>query len=135
MHAGSEAELLFSLPYAPPEVATAAANKATSIKVDGAVDIWALGIIAFELLTRQRVFVPFETPAEAIMAQLQGREPLPWEGPDKDKLLPRLRALKRSILSCLAMDPAERPTSVALLGKWNSLFESETGTTREKFKL
>jgi serine/threonine protein kinase len=127
--------LLFSLPYAPPEVAAAAARNQKEIKVDAAVDVWALGIIAFELLTRQRVFVPFETPAGAIMEHLLGKAPLPWQGPEKDTLLSKLRVLKRSILSCLAFDPAERPTSAVLLGKWNSLFETETGTTREKFKV
>ena len=131
--AGDEAELLFSLPYAPPEVAAAAERQTKSVRAAAAVDVWALGIISFELLTRSRVFVPFETPAEEIMDQLQGRGVLPWEGPRRDALLPKLRVLKRSVLACLARDPAARPTSAALLGKWNSLFEAETGGTRADF--
>lgn len=114
-------------------MAAAAEQQVKSVTADAAVDVWALGIISFELLTRSRVFVPFETPAEEIMDQLQGRGKLPWEGPQRTTLLPKLRALKRSVLSCLARDPAQRPTSAALLGKWNSLLEAETGGTRAEF--
>jgi serine/threonine protein kinase len=103
------------------------------IKVEGAVDMWALGIIAFELLTQRRVFLPFEMDTDQIVGQLLGHEQLPWEGPDKDNLLPKLRVLKRTVLACLARDPAQRPTAQALLGKWNNLFESTTGTTRDDF--
>ena len=47
LFAGIEAPLLYSVHYAPPEVIAAAVRKDTSIVANGAVDIWALGVIAF----------------------------------------------------------------------------------------
>jgi serine/threonine protein kinase len=43
--------LQFSLQYAAPELIIAAGKGANGIEADGAVDVWALGVIAFELLT------------------------------------------------------------------------------------
>ena len=54
--AGTRAGLRFTLKYAAPEVVHAFESGARDIKVDAAVDIWALGMIAFELLTEQHTF-------------------------------------------------------------------------------
>ena len=103
--------------------------------VCAAPDLWALGCIAWELLTGERVFAPGAEPSH-IVDTLTGKQALPWEreAEHHDGQLPKLRVLRRSVLACLQRDPAARPTSRELLGAWNGLFESMTGTTRDTFE-
>jgi Protein kinase domain len=127
--AGSEAPLLYSVQYAPPEVIAAAARGKRTVVASGAVDVWALGVVAFELLTRSRVFPPFNDRRDDMVAKLLGRGKLPWEEEGAAKqVLPQLRALKRSVLACLARDPARRPDGLEVHGKWAGLLEEETAT-------
>jgi serine/threonine protein kinase len=96
---------------------------------DGAVDMWALGVVAFELLTRTRAFTPLIETHAQVRDKLLGATPLPWEDPaTAPELLPSLRALKRSVLACLARDPTSRPSSREVLGSWNGLLEAETAS-------
>ena len=53
---GEVAGLAYTLVYAAPEVAAAAEAGARSVVVTPAMDAWALGVVAFELLTRQSAF-------------------------------------------------------------------------------
>ena len=132
-NAGQEAQLEYSLHYAAPEVIAAEARGAQRMRVSAAADMWAIGAIAFELLTGERVFAPASSP-DAIRAVLLGQRALPWEDDvTAERLAPRLRVLRRSVLQCLSRDPEERPTSRELLGAWNGMFESLTGTTRDAF--
>ena len=48
---GETARLGFTLAYAAPEVVLAADMGSKSVTADSAVDSWALGVMAFELLT------------------------------------------------------------------------------------
>jgi serine/threonine protein kinase len=96
-----------------------------------ATDMWALGVVAFELLTRTRAFQP-RMPTSAIRDQLVGRKPLPWEGKDRGKrraLLRQLRILKPSVMACLSRQPEERPSAEELLRNWNRLFDHVTAAT------
>jgi serine/threonine protein kinase len=127
--AGSQVKLIFSLQYAPPEFVRAVQARAESVVAAGAVDVWALGVIAFELLAGTPVFPP-GTPAKAMVETLEGKRPLPWEeDAAARRLLPRLQALERSVLTCLARESEGRPSAQAVLGAWTGLFESVTGTT------
>lgn len=115
--------------YAAPEVILADEAGAPLMIVDASIDMWALGVIAVELLTGRRVFAPPTNESEA-RDQLAGRAPLPWEDTRKQGAIhSALKVLKRSVLKCLERDPAKRPTSRELLGSWNGLFESLTGET------
>jgi serine/threonine protein kinase len=95
--------------------------------VTAALDVWALGVIAFELLSQRRAF-PTATPRAAIQAALVGRKPLPWEdtAPDRAAALRPLRALRRSVLACLSRDPAARPSVRDVLRAWDHLYDTET---------
>ncbi len=80
--------------------------------VDARADIYAFGVLAFELITGR---LPFEqsTPVALMLAHLQ-RPP-----PDPRRLVPDLpETVACAILEALAKDPAQRPpTATALVAK------------------
>ena len=133
--AGTTAPLPPPLRYAPPEVALPYQAGDRTIHVDAAVDIWAIGVIAFELLTSAAVpgvplrSLPSAAPqltaagpglgdaaAAAAADTLAGRALLPWElgAPGSQQQLKKMRGLKGSVLWCLERDPERRPTAAEL---------------------
>ena len=86
--------------------------------------MWALGVIAFELLTRRRTF-PYGTQREEIFDRIAGRAALPWECPaGAPYRAAALRGLRRSVMLCLSRDPNMRPSAERLLVAWNHMFDS-----------
>ena len=123
--------------YAAPEVVHTLEAGNRTIHVDAAVDIWAVGVIAFELLTGERAF-PVDNICAAeceSLAQeaIAGRALLPWEGSSQatQQRLRKLRGLKRTVIRCLDRDPANRPTAAALVSSWDHTFDhmQTRGTT------
>jgi serine/threonine-protein kinase len=80
--------------------------------LDGRVDIYATGCVAYWLLTGQLVF-DGETPM-ALLLQHASTPPLP---PSARTELSIPSALDRLVLSCLAKDPADRPQSARELSR------------------
>ena len=127
--AGLEFNLSYSLAYAPPEVIQALEAHQRVLVADASADMWALGVIAFELLSKQQTF-PFGTRREAVFAAISGRVPLPWERPELEaQRAADLRGLRRSIMLCLSRDPAQRPSAARLLAVWNHMFDSWTSVS------
>jgi len=87
--------------YMAPEVALGRAD------VDGRADIYALGCVAYYLLTGKPVFSR-ETPMARVLAHLQS-DPVPPSARTSLDIPEELDAL---ILDCLARDPSARPASV-----------------------
>jgi serine/threonine protein kinase len=109
-----------------PEVVLAVEAKARSVGADPAADMWAVGAIAFELLTRTRAFSSRATMA-TVRDQIAGRAPLTWEDPaQRGSKLRQLRILKRIVLACLSRDPRQRPSANKLLNSWKRLFDAMT---------
>jgi eukaryotic-like serine/threonine-protein kinase len=84
--------------FMAPEIATGASN------IDGRADIYALGCVAFWLLTARPVFEE-ATPLAAIIAHVRGHPIPPSTATEFD--VPA--ALDQIILDCLAKDPEARP--------------------------
>lgn len=131
------APLAFSLTYTSPETVTALEAGQATVHVQASVDIWALGVIAFELLSGERAFpqpvFPSEETKQAIQDAIAGRSPLPWEGESVDatERLAKLRGMRRSVLACLNRDPEQRPDAAHLLHTWDHAFDlmrSQTAT-------
>ena len=126
--AGSTARLCYSLKYAPPEIIHALEAGRKTTQVSGAVDIWAVGVIAFELLTGERAFPQFTMSLtgadDAVQDAIAGRTQLPWEQPDAGPRLEKLRGLKRTVLRCLERKPSRRPTARNLLRSWEHAFDN-----------
>lgn len=125
--AGSTISLSHSQQYTSPEVALALEAGNDTITVDPATDMWAVGVIAFELITGEQAF-PEEgmDPTSArhgMLSALAGRAQLPWERPDAEPHLAKLRGLRRTVMRCLSRDPQRRPSSQALLVSWELSFD------------
>ena len=87
-----------------------APEQLTSRTVTTAADVYALGVVAFELLTGALPFAG-ETPIATALSRLQ-REPPPLRthgGPDEP-------GWDRLIAACLAVDPADRPSAASVPG-------------------
>jgi len=91
--------------YMAPEMALGEA-------VDGRADIYALGCVAYYLLTGQLVFEA-ETSIQMIARHLQSEPRRPSER-TQNQIPP---ALEQLVLRCLAKDPADRPQSAAELAR------------------
>ena len=121
---------MLSIGYAAPELIHALEAGERSVVADPSMDMWALGVIAYELLTCTSVF-PYGESKQGAMDQLAGRKQLPWETSDKDEKLSRLRRLKGTVLQLLHRDPAQRPTAKQVVNSWNHFFDSTTAETME----
>jgi plasmid stabilization system protein ParE len=83
-----------------------APEQAMGTDVDGRADIYAVGCVAYWLLTGQFVFAA-ETPVGLLLQHAQAA-PAP---PSTRAPLPIPRALDDLVLSCLAKEPGDRPQS------------------------
>ena len=80
--------------------------------IDGRLDIYGIGCVAYWLLTGQLVF-PAETPMAALMHHAHTK-PVP---PSARTEVPIPEAMDRLVLACLAKNPADRPQSAKELSK------------------
>lgn len=118
--------LEISTRWTPPEILKARDRKHESFTVDTAADIWAFGIMGYELLTGNTAFPP-GLPRGTIRRMLHGKAPLPWEDhANSSELTDELtdNEVKGLVLSCLARSPSIRPPAAALAATLQKLVEA-----------
>eukprot|EP00892_Ulva_mutabilis_P000976 jgi/Ulvmu1/1087/UM106_0003.1 len=105
---GQHAPLRFTLAYAAPEVTAASHRNDKRMECRAALDVWSLGVIAFELLTGAPAYDLMEEGAPGVAARLLGEAPLPWEGMADEGLLQRLGTCVEPVLNLLQREPSKR---------------------------
>jgi serine/threonine-protein kinase len=95
--------------------------------VDGRVDIYATGCVAYWLLTGQQVFTA-DTPMALLLHHVQ-TPPRPPSA-KTDARIPS--ALDDLVLSCLAKDPAARPQTARDLSRWLASVEGANDWTDDR---
>lgn len=89
------------------------------------VDIWAVGVIAYELVVGGPVFPKVDWTGEDVQAAALGTRPYPWEDAvGSFKNIPVLQGLRGPLRACLSRDPQERPSAEVLLKQLNTLSDS-----------
>ncbi|MBX3223562.1 MAG: serine/threonine protein kinase, partial [Labilithrix sp.] len=97
-------ETVFGSPsYMSPE------QMRSSKEVDGRADIWSVGVVLYELLTRR---LPFEAASALEIGLKASQDPTP---PPRSHRPDLPEALERLILRCLAKEPKDRFASVGEL--------------------
>jgi serine/threonine protein kinase len=115
--------------YAAPEIIAEVGprqHRQLRPTVSEAADIWAFGMVAYELLTQERIFPQGATEADvrkaAFLPQAAGGG-YPWEegisGSDARNV--KLKALTRIVLQCLMRDQDDRPSTEMLSSQWQKM--------------
>jgi len=94
--------------------------------VDARADLYALGCVAYYLLTGEQVFTG-DTPLKVITQHLQA-VPVP---PSARTELPIPAALEQLVLACLAKKPEDRPQTARQLAQSLDVIEGITWSDEE----
>lgn len=119
--------------YSPPETLFALHAGAHTITSDTASDLWAIGVITYELVLGRPAFPAREWSRNELTRAALGELAYPWEErgcPGQFRHIPEARALSSALRACLNRDPSRRPTAAALQLRLNQLFD-ESATTSE----
>ncbi|KAF6257061.1 kinase-like domain-containing protein [Scenedesmus sp. NREL 46B-D3] len=118
---------VFSLEYCAPEVAAAVAGGDRAMVACGAADMWAVGVIAYQLATGQP-FYPASWSNEDIWRALLGLSPLPSERVDiMAHAAPGEKAYMKKVSLLLQRSPMQRLTAERLAS--SRMFSAVTATT------
>ena len=105
-HMTAEGGITGTPAYMPPEVAL------SRERIDGRADLYGLGCVAYWLLTGRLVFEE-KTSTATILAHVQNTP----AAPSQRSRIPVPDSLERTILSCLAKSPADRPADAEALSR------------------
>ena len=122
--AGEMASFQFTPCYAAPEVLQAYVNK-EQIPVHPSVDIWALGVIVYEVLTGAPALQTCKN-VEEVIAHAAGEKAYPWEAAanaDFDQ-----SNVRHLIRECLRRNPELRPTAAQLRAAVDAMGRSDGGS-------
>lgn len=90
-------------------------------------DIWAIGLVAFRLLTNEEAF-PANAAPERILASVNGYVPFSWENgaSGAEQRREKLRGLRKIVLACLSRNPSDRPSASSVLHSLHAMFDNMT---------
>lgn len=108
--------------YAPPEIISSAAEGQPRCAAAAAMDVWAFGVLAYEVILGRRAF-PFAADARAVRDAVLGRKDAPWEVRRLADGSQRLRRAQDVIEACLRRDPAQRPPAAAVASAMRAMRE------------
>ena len=117
-HLTETGQVIGTLPYMPPEVISDGLHSP-------AADIYSLGVIGYEMLTRSKPF-PGDNPVEILnrIVNITPHHPI-----DTNPLIPH--KLNYLILRMIAKDPGHRPDASQVLSILNNIYKTiETGVAR-----
>jgi serine/threonine protein kinase len=123
--AGETVPLSFTPRYAAPEVVAEHNAGRHTLLATPTADVWALGVIAYELLTGERAF-PADLSDDAVLSGLVAKAALPWEGPQPGTA--GLRGAGATVLACLQRDPRRRPRVSAVLRNFDAILKEDPST-------
>jgi serine/threonine-protein kinase len=106
-----------------------APEMAVGDSVDGRADLYALGCVAYYLLTAEQVFTG-DTVLKVITQHLQAA-PVP---PSARAELPVPAALERVVLACLAKKADDRPQSARQLAQWLDSIDGMTWSEEDALR-
>jgi serine/threonine protein kinase len=116
--------LTYSPAYSPPETLKEVEQGVMHVSARTAADMWAVGVIAYELAVKHRAFTPMLWPRSAVMEAAMGLRPYPWESEvGTFANIPELRALGRIVRACLARSPDRRPSAEEFLAAMNHMYD------------
>ena len=124
MPSGAVEPPVFTLRYAPPESVLALHQK-TTITAHPNQDVWAIGVLAFEMMSGQLLFPMGSTSAE-VQQVLIGERRFPHE--EDPSVWRKVGKLSTLVQRMLSRDATQRPTAVEVSAQVDNL-ANVTGAT------
>lgn len=124
---GTVAPITCTLAYAAPETVQAIERGERTMAATLAVDVWALGVMGYELLTQTRVFQ--SASRLQITQTMAGERLLPWEdtgGADFSRNEGRLGWMRATIHAMLTRDPVARVAMREVARQWRVQMQMNT---------
>ena len=116
----------YTLRFAPPELAIALSKREKVFTAHESADIWAVGVMAYEMITGETLFPPGAS-AEDMKAILTGQQPFAHEV--SPELMSKLGRLRRVVQSMLSRNPSERPSILHISRKLDDMAMATGATT------
>lgn len=119
--------------YASPEIIAQTGplqNRQRRPDVSEAADIWAFGMVAYELLTQERVFTQASSESDVRKAAFRAPSAgggYPWESDalSNSERNMQMKGMKQIVLQCLDRDPDNRPSAHDLTAHMESLLSMQ----------